>query len=181
MSGDRSAYWPAIEKKTGKPMSYWFTQMKQVKGQKYPEQIAFLKAQGFSQAHANALVQFTRGSTSSKRFATVDEYLAQFDAGKQKTARAIITAITKAYPDLEPVIAWNHPILKVDGDYIFGVTIHQEHLLLAPFAPSVLTAFAKRLADYEVNKKTFKVPADWKVDKKLLTDLVGATLAEVGR
>jgi uncharacterized protein YdhG (YjbR/CyaY superfamily) len=34
------------------------------------------------------------------------------------------------------------------------------------------------LTDYKVNKKTFAVPNDWRVDEKLLQQMVKATLAE---
>ncbi len=68
---NRESFFPAIEKKYGEPMSYWFKQMKKVAGKKYPEQVAFLKENfGFSQSHANALVMFSRGSISSKRYKT---------------------------------------------------------------------------------------------------------------
>ena len=68
---DRSSYFPAIEKKYGQPMSYWFDQMDQIKDRKYQEQIDFLRENhGFSQAHANALVMYSRGSTSSRRYDT---------------------------------------------------------------------------------------------------------------
>ena len=72
----RESFFPAIEKKYGEPMSYWFNQMKKVAGKKYPEQIAFLKENfGFSQSHANALVMFSRGSKSSKRFESPKDFL----------------------------------------------------------------------------------------------------------
>ncbi len=64
-SADRSSHFPAIEKKYGKPKSYWFAVMQEMAPQKYPEQIA----------------------------------------------------------DLELVIAWNTPMLKRDGRYIFGVSV----------------------------------------------------------
>ena len=55
---DRESYFPAIEKKHGLPMSYWFDQMKEIGDKKYLEQIAYLRENhGFSQAHANALVR----------------------------------------------------------------------------------------------------------------------------
>jgi uncharacterized protein YdhG (YjbR/CyaY superfamily) len=34
------------------------------------------------------------------------------------------------------------------------------------------------LTDYKVNKKTIRVPVDWKPDKKLLRDMVAARIAE---
>jgi len=176
--GDRESYFPAIEKKHGLPMSYWFEQMETVAGRKYPEQIAFLReGHGFSQAHANALVMYTRGSTSAKRVDTVDGYLAPFDETKRATVLGVLKAITSKWPKAEVVIAWNHPMVKINDTYVFGVSVHTKHILLAPFNSDVIAAFADRLAAYEVNKKTFKVPVDWKVDKKLITDLISANLS----
>jgi uncharacterized protein YdhG (YjbR/CyaY superfamily) len=176
---DRSSYFPAIEKKYGQPMSYWFDQMDQISDRRYPEQIAYLKENhGFSQAHANALVMYSRGSTSAHRVGTLDEYLAPFDETKQKTVRAIFKAITAKHPTMDLVIAWNQPMLKLDGQYVFGVTVLTNHLLMAPWSKAVLEEFAPRLTDYKVNKKTIQVPVDWKPDVTLLRDMAAARIAE---
>ena len=123
-NGNRDRFFPAIEKKYGLPMSYWFEQMKQLEGEKYPVQIAFLRENhGFSQAHANAVVLYCRGNTSSHRFGTLDDYLADADETKQKTVRAIFAAIQARFKKAEVVIAWNQPMVKIDGQYVFGVTV----------------------------------------------------------
>jgi len=177
---DRSSYFPAIEKKYGLPMSYWFERMQEIAGQKYPEQIAYLRENhGFSQAHANALVLYSRGSTSAKRFNSLDEYLAQFDETKRETVMTVFQAIQSKYPKLELVIAWNQPMFKLGTQYVFGATVLKNHILLAPWSKDVLEAFSERLAGYEVNKKTFKIPVDWKVDKRLLRDIVAARISEI--
>lgn len=176
---DRTSYWPAIEKRYGEPMSYWFDRMKQVEGQKYPEQMAYLQENyGFSRAHANALVQYCRGSESSRRFNTVAEYLKTVDPAQAKTIRAILKAITTKYPKLETVIAWNKPMVKSGTQVVFGVSATKNYLLIAPFDAAIIDEFRPRLADYKVNKKTIQVPSDWKVDTKLLTDMVKAALAK---
>jgi hypothetical protein len=42
-----------------------------MKGRTYDEQMALLQGDhGFSRAHANAVVMYTRGSTTSRRFST---------------------------------------------------------------------------------------------------------------
>lgn len=176
---DRSSYFPAIEKKYGQPMSYWFDQMEQVADRKYPEQIAFLKENhGFSQAHANALVMYCRGSTSAHRVSTLEEYLAPFDETKRKTVHAIFAALTSKFRKAEIVIAWNQPMLKLDGQYIFGVSVQTHHILIAPWGSGIIDQFRPRLTDYKVNKKTIQVPVDWKPDAKLLRDMVAARIAE---
>ena len=71
----RESHFPAIEKKYGEKMSYWLKVMAKLEGKKYPEQIAHLRENyGFSQAHANALVMYSRGSESSKRYETPAQY-----------------------------------------------------------------------------------------------------------
>jgi len=177
---DRSSYFPAIEKKHGQPMSYWFDLMKGLSDRKFPEQVAFLRENhGFSQAHANALVLYSRGSKSAHRFATAEDFLKPLDATKQKTIRAVFQAIRSKYPKAELVVAWNQPMLKMDGKYIFGVSVATNYILLAPFSADVLDAFRPRLTGYKVNKKTIQVPSDWKIDAGLLRDMVAARLAEV--
>ena len=161
-------------------MSYWFGQMAEIAERKYPEQIAFLRENhGFSQAHANALVMYSRGSKSSRRFNTFDDYLKPLDETKRKTLKTIFTTILKANPDMELVIAWNQPMVKYGKDYVFGVTALTNHLLMASWSKDVLEEFAPRLRDYIINKKTIQIPVDWKVDKKLILDMVAARRAEV--
>ena len=174
----RESFFPAIEKKYGEPMSYWFKQMKKVAGKKYPEQVAFLKENfGFSQSHANALVMFSRGSISSKRYKTPKEFFDSLEPAKRNKAREIFRVIKGKYPKLELVIAWNQPMLKHQGKYVFGLSVAKNHLLIAPFQPKVIKTLSKELSEYETNKKTIRVPVDWKVDQKLLGKLIKETIA----
>jgi uncharacterized protein YdhG (YjbR/CyaY superfamily) len=176
---ERASFFPAIEKKYGQPMQYWHSVMTELAGQKYPEQIAYLKENhGFSQAHANALVMFSRGSTTAKRFNTLAQYLEPHDAVKKKTVKAIFKVLQDAFPKADLVIAWNQPMLKIGDDYIFGVSVLKNHILIAPWGADVIAKFEKRLTDYKVNKKTIQVPSDWKVDAKLLVDLAKARIAQ---
>ena len=178
----REANFPAIEKKHGEKMSYWFKVMAELSDEKYPQQIAYLRENhGFSQAHANALVMYSRGSTSAKRFTTPTEYYRTIDAKQVKTIKAIFKAITSKYPELELVIAWNQPMLKDVTKYIFGISASKNHILLAPWSKDVLATFESKLIkqpDLVLNKKTIGVPNDWSVDAKLLQAMVKARLAE---
>lgn len=160
-------------------MSFWHSLMAELADLKYAEQIAYLKENhGFSQTHANALVMYSRGSASSRRFKDLEGYLAGQDAEKQRTVREIFAAIQKAYPELQLVIAWNQPMLKAPEGYVFGLSVQKQHILLGPWGKGVIDAFHDRLEGLEANKKTIKVPVGWKVDKKLLKDLVAFRLAE---
>lgn len=181
-SGDRTKYFPAIERKHGGPISVWLDRLEDLGDAKYPEQVAYLRENhGFSQAHANALVMYARGSTSSKRFATPDDYFATLDPTARATAKAVFASIGERHPELDLVVAWNHPMLRTDdGQYVIGLSAAKHHLLINPFSGDIMRAFSERLSGYEVNKQTFKVPPDWKVDPALLDDLVEARLAEIG-
>jgi uncharacterized protein len=78
--------------------------------------IAYLRENhGFTREHANALVLYCRGSQTSRRFDSLDDYLAGHDAVKQATVRKIFRVLQERLPDLELVIAWNTPMLKLDG------------------------------------------------------------------
>ena len=179
-NADRESFFPAIEKKYGKPMAFWFEQMATVADRRYPEQIAFLRENhGFSQAHANALVMYSRGSTSSRRWNTLDDYLDHLDEVKAQTIRLIFDFLGRNFPDLELVIAWNHPMLKQGKNYVFGVSAMQNHLMMAPMVDGVLDEFRPRLAEYHVNKKTIRIPVNWDLDTELLTDMVRACLSEI--
>jgi len=177
---ERASHFPKIEAKYGQPMKYWFGVMKEIADRKYPEQVAFLKEEhGFSQAHANALVMYSRGSTSSKRFDDFAGFLKKHDATKQKTVKKIFQVIGKKYPKPELVIAWNQPMLKSGTNYVFGVSVAKNHILIAPFNAKVLQAMKKDLLDYKVNKKTVQVPVDWKVDEKILLKMISLNLKEL--
>ena len=180
ISGERSAFFPAIEKKYGEKITYWIALLKDFEGTKYPEQVAFLKENyGFSQAHANALVMHVRGSKSSKRFDKPKDFFEKLDPAAAKTAKQIFKSIQTKYPKLELVVAWNQPMLRLDKDYVFGVSVAKKHITLAPWSTDVLEKFTPKLEDYVVNKKTFIVPIGWKVDAPLLQAMVRARLAEL--
>ena len=176
----REAQFPAIEKRTGKPMAHWFEVMAGLAGQKYEQQMAALQNEhGFTRAHANALVMFTKGSTTSRRVDTVEEYMAALPAGQAATARRIFDVIAGAYPDLEQVIAWNQPMVRLGKRYLFGMGAASKHMLISPWDVEVLDQLAPRLVGLKRNKKTVQVPNDWDVDEQLLIDMVGMQLARI--
>ena len=176
----REAHFPSIEKKYGETMSYWFKVMAKLDGKKYPEQIAHLKENyGFSQAHANALVMFSRGSESSKRFATHADFYKSVTPEQAKTMKAIFKAITAKYPELELVIAYNQPMVKVDKYYIFGASASSKHVLIAPWDAKVLKEFAPKFKEGNALKKTIQLPNNWDVDAKLIQAVIKASLANL--
>lgn len=177
----REAHFPAIEKRYGEPMKHWFAVMKTVAGKRYPEQIAHLRENyGFSQAHANALVMFSRGSTTTQRHATPTAYFKSIDAQQARTLRAIFKVIRAKFPDLEFAIAWNQPMLRKGTEYVIGASATSKYLLINPFSKAVIEAFTPRLKGYRVLKHTVTIPNDWEIDEKLLLAMAKARLKEIG-
>ena len=158
-------------------MSFWFEQMSEIADRKYQDQINYLRENyGFTQVHANALVLYSRGSTTSRRYKTFDQYLTTLDNTQSATITKIFDVLTKKYPSMELVIAWNQPMLKYKGNYVFGASAARNHITIAPFNAKLIDEFRPRLAGYVVNKKTIRVPSDWDVDAKLLRDIMSAQL-----
>ena len=176
----REAHFPAIEKKYGEKMAYWFKVMAKLEGKKYPEQIAHLRENyGFSQAHANALVMFSRGSESSRRFETHADFYKSVTPEQAKTMKAIFKAITTKYPQVELVIAYNQPMVKFEKHYIFGASASTKHVLIAPWDQKVLQQFAPKFKEGNALKKTIQLPIDWDVDAKLIQAMIKASLANL--
>ena len=176
----REAHFPSIEKKYGEPMKYWFKVMAGIKDLKYPQQIAHLRENyGFSQAHANTLVMFSRGSTTTRKFETPTDYFKSIDPIQAKTLRKVFKILKTKYPELDLVTAWNQPMLRKGTQYVFGAGVAKNHILIAPFNSEVLKKMAPDLKEYKVNKHTVAVPNDWEVDEKLLVKMVKNVLAQM--
>ena len=178
--GDRTRHWPAIERRYGQPVAHWLGLIAERAGQRYPEQLAYLmEDHGFSRAHANAVVMYARGSTTSRRFATLDDYLADKDPVGAATVRAMFDGLVARHPGSHIEIAWNQPFLTLDRRRLFSVGVLQGHLLAAPWSVEVLDAFRAELTEAHgltVNRKTFRLPLDWTVDTALLDGIVAAEL-----
>ena len=56
-----ASYFPSIEKKYGKPISYWTSLLGKMKNEKHSEMVAMLKNDhGMGHGHANAIVAHFR-------------------------------------------------------------------------------------------------------------------------
>jgi uncharacterized protein YdhG (YjbR/CyaY superfamily) len=181
--GDRTRHFAAIERKHGLPASHWLGLLTELGEAKYPEQMALLQeGHGFSRGHANALVMYHRGSPSSRRFATHDDWLAQQTPEAAATVRAVFAAIHERSAGLEPVIAWNQPMLRNDAGYVIGCSAASKHVSINPFSTAVMDLFRSRLeaiAGGNVTSHLFSVPFDWSIDSDLLDDMVRARLDEL--
>lgn len=179
--GDRTRFWPAIERKHGQPIRHWFAVLEELGATRYPEQLAHLmETHRFSRAHANAVVMYFRGSTTSRRSHDLDGYLKEVEPVAAGTVRRILEGLQARHPGTEIAIAWNQPFLQLGDMRLFSVSVQKAHLLAAPWSVEVLDRFRATLADdlgLTVNRKTFRLPVDWDVDLDLLDRMVAAELA----
>jgi uncharacterized protein YdhG (YjbR/CyaY superfamily) len=93
--------------------------------------------------------------------------------------KAIFKAITTKFPQLELVIAYNQPMVKLDKHYIFGASASTKHVLIAPWDAKVLKEFAPKFKEGNPLKKTIQLPNDWDVDVKLIQAVIKASLANL--
>ena len=123
-----------------------------------------------------------RKKLKSPRFNSVEEYLASVDPVKARTLRSVIDLILTQYPELKSKISWNVPTIHRNGKYVAGVAAYKHHLTFSPWSPRVIENFKARrggLGKLVVFKNCFQIPVDWKIDRKLVKDLVRARLAEL--
>ena len=121
---------------------------------------------------------YSRGSKTTRKYETPSDYYKSIEPVQAKTLRKVFRVLTAKFPELDLVIAWNQPMMRLDTKYIFGASVAKNHILIAPFNTAVLKKMAKDLSDYTVNKKTVAVPNDWVVDEKLLVKMVKTVLAQ---
>ena len=179
--GDRSRHFPAIEKKHGKPASHWLGLLARSKATSYPDQMALLQEKhGFSRTHANALVMIHRGSATSKRHGNWEDWLGALGPEQRRAAARVLADLAKGFPHAERVIAWNQPMLRVDGAYLFGVSASRGHLSFNPMSTDVIAGFSEDLEErgYRVTRHIFTVPLGEDVHLPLVRRMVRSRLAE---
>jgi uncharacterized protein len=122
-----------------------------------------------------------RPTSATPKFKSVEEYLASQDPTKARTLRSLIDLILTQFPELESKISWNVPTIHRNGKYVVGIAAYKHHLTFSPWSPRVIKDVKVRLGKFVVWKSCFQIPVDWKIDKKLVKDLVRARLAELDR
>lgn len=179
-TGDRTKQFPLIEKKYGHPIDFWLKRLKELGTDRYQAQSEYLQEEfGFSRAHANTVIMYSRGSTSTKAFSDAEGYFATLPDVQAATLRNIIEVVRKKHKNLEVVISWNKPMIKIDGQYILGLAAVSNHMLLLPWGDDMVNHVKDRTKHLVVNKKTIQIPNDWKIDRALINELVAERLRQL--
>lgn len=132
------------------------------------------------------------------RYADVDEFYAELEPEKSDLIQRIYATVMADFPQLRVKIAWNQPVLCLDGaklseelglkkpltdKYVAGMSAATNWLLYNPFSKTVMNSFADRISELNLHASlhTFRVPLDWQIDAQLLRDMTAARLAEIDR
>jgi uncharacterized protein YdhG (YjbR/CyaY superfamily) len=59
------------------------------------------------------------------------------------------------------------------------MSVSKNHITINPFSANALDKNLKKLEPYTVNKHTFQVPLDWKVDATLISSLAKVRISEI--
>ena len=70
-------------------------------------------------------------------------------------------------------------MLRTGKDYVFGLSVSKNHITINPWSTEVLVEMTPRLEGLKVNKHTFQVPMNWKVNQSLLHAMVKLRIAEL--
>ena len=117
---------------------------------------------------------------SAPRFKSIEDYLSSVEPVKAKTLRSVIDFILSEFPELASKISWNVPTIHRDGKYVAGICAYKNHLTFSPWSPQIIADFKEKLEKkFEVKQNCFQLPVDWKLDRKLIKELVKARLAEL--
>lgn len=109
----------------------------------------------------------------------IDAYLASLSPGARSGLQRLRKAIRAAAPDAEEGFSYGMPAFKIGGRPLMGFAAAEHHSSLFPFSPSVISANAADLKEYETSKGTIRFPPDRPPPPALVAKLVRARLAEL--
>lgn len=106
--------------------------------------------------------------SSSKKPASVDEYIAGYAPDMQKLLEALRQTIKSAVPQAEEVISYGIPTYQIKGKSFIHFGAAKKHIGLYPKPHPVSETLEKQMAAYAGTKGSLHLP----LDKPLPVDLV---------
>jgi len=110
-------------------------------------------------------------STSRRRFATIDEYIAAFSPDVQEMLENIRTAIRESAPEAEEAIAYGIPTFRLHRNLVHFAAF-KHHISFYPGGPSAIEAFKSVLSQYKLSKGTVQFPLDEPIPLELVKRMV---------
>jgi len=109
----------------------------------------------------------------------VTAYIKAQDPVKAKTLESMRKMLLEIEPKLEQTIAWKSAMFKFNDKFVVGLCAHKAHLSFSLPSSELLGTFSKELQGFVVSKNSFQFGSDQVLDKKLVSKLVKARLAEI--
>ena len=110
---------------------------------------------------------------------TVDDYIAAQEESIRPRLKQLRSIIHEAIPDAEEKISWSIPTFWKEKNLIHFASF-KKHIGLYP-GDEAMVAFAERLAGFEVNKGTIRLPHDRDLPEKLIVDIAKWCYASYAR
>ena len=114
-------------------------------------------------------------TTTSKKPASIDDYLAGLNADKRAALQRLRKAIHAAAPGVEECISYQLPAFRLDGRMLVWMGATANHCSFYP--GGVVASLEKELAGYDTSKGTIRFAPDEPLPATLVRKLVKARIA----
>jgi len=116
-------------------------------------------------------------SSLSKKYTTVDEYIAAQPENAAKLLKQMRELIRQAAPQAKELVSYNMPAFKT-GRMLVYYAAHKAHIGFYPASVVAMNAFAPELADYKTSKGAIQFPFEKGIPEALVGNIVRYRLDE---
>lgn len=114
------------------------------------------------------------------KFDNFTDFYASLTPEQNTHIRSLVEWVSTAYPELEPVIAWNQPMFKKETKYILGFMPTKNHTNLLTVTDSAISELAPQLTSYKHGTRSIQLPFDWTIEPQLFEQVISLRLKEEG-
>ena len=118
----------------------------------------------------------TQGPRATKKFETVDEYIASFPPDVAERLELVRQAVLRRVPGAEETISYQIPTIKVDGKYLLYFAGWKHHIAMYPI-PELDDAIEREVSGYRAAKGTLRFPFGEPTPYRLIESIAAALFA----
>ncbi|HPT15163.1 MAG TPA: DUF1801 domain-containing protein [Bacteroidales bacterium] len=116
-------------------------------------------------------------SSLSKKYTTVDEYIAAQPENAAKLLKQMRELIRQAAPQAKELVSYNMPAFKT-GRMLVYYAAHKAHIGFYPASVVAMNAFAPELTEYKTSKGAIQFPFEKGIPEALVGNIVRYRLDE---
>ena len=113
----------------------------------------------------------------SKKYTTVDEYIAAQPENAAKLLKQMRELIRQAAPQAKELVSYNMPAFKT-GRMLVYYAAHKAHIGFYPASVVAMNAFAPELTEYKTSKGAIQFPFEKGIPEALVGNIVRYRLDE---